>query len=89
MSEKTIAQVHEANFRTLMRVFEEGNAALLSCKLRATGEEVAVIVGVSHENKEFTLTPFAMFFNGNPYEILEDPTKENTLPLIPLTEDTP
>jgi hypothetical protein len=74
---ETIATKHKPNFDTLCRVFKEGSQALVACKLKATGEEVAVIAAVTYTGKEYLITPFAMFFNGNPYELLEDPTQED------------
>jgi Family of unknown function (DUF6117) len=77
----TIVTRHKKNFNTLCKVFKEGSQALVACKLKATGEEVAVICAITHDDTEgegsYNITPFAMFFNGNPYELLEDPTQDN------------
>lgn len=68
-----LAQAHKQNFDTLRRAFREGQAALLECRLIATGEEVPVIVAVNPEAGEFEFIPFAMMFNTNPYEMLDPP----------------
>jgi hypothetical protein len=47
----------------------------MDCIEKSTGEHVAVICAVSPQGKEFAFTPFAKFFNGNPYELLSPPTE--------------
>ena len=76
MPEQTIVQAHSKNFETLKRVFDNDNAALMECTLKSTKEKVAVICAVTEDGEEFVFTPFAMFFNGNPYELLEPPITE-------------
>lgn len=71
---KTIVQKHLKNFQTLQRVFADGNSCLMECTRKETGEKLAVICAVTYDGKEYQMTPFATFFNGNPYEILEPPT---------------
>jgi len=67
----TIIQDHKQNFETLKRAFINDDVALMACTIKDTGEKVAVICSVyKDEEKMFNFTPFAMFFNGNPYEIL-------------------
>ena len=79
---KTVVQQHEQNFKTLEEAFANGATALVYCKLKSTGEHVAVISAVNRSvgkdgNEIIDLVPFAMFFNGNPYDLLEPPIKEN------------
>lgn len=74
MPEKTIVQEHKANFNTLKRAIRGGHAALMECQLKSTGEKVAVICAMVEDDEGmFNVTPFAMFFNGNPYEMLNPP----------------
>jgi hypothetical protein len=75
--EKTIVQQHQANFETLTQAFKDGNVVLMDCIEKATGEHVAVICAVSKDpgTDEYAFTPFAKFFNGNPYEMLEPPVQ--------------
>ena len=69
-----LAVGHTANFETLSGAFEAGDVALMECELRATGEEAAVICAANRlANGEIEFVPFAMFFNGNPYELLNPP----------------
>jgi hypothetical protein len=71
---KTIVQEHEANFNTLRTAFVNDDVCLMDCIERSTGEHVAVICAVAKAgNEETTFTPFARFFNGNPYELLINP----------------
>lgn len=72
--EQTIVQQHKENFETLQRAFAEGAVCLMECEEVATGERVAVICAAQKmENGEVVFTPFARFYNGNPYEMLRPP----------------
>jgi hypothetical protein len=74
---ETIVQKHSENFAELTRAFKNGEVALVDCIERSTGEHVAVICAVSlGEGHEYQFTPFAKFFNGNPFELLVPPTGE-------------
>jgi hypothetical protein len=70
---KTVCQQHTENFETLRRAFRDGNVAMMECREVATGEVKAVICAVSKYGEAFVFTPFAAFYNGNPYEMLEPP----------------
>lgn len=72
----TVVQQHKPNFEVLRQAFENGDVALLECQLKATGESVAVVVAVNRDSDEFAFVPFAMMFNGNPYEMLNPPDPE-------------
>ena len=72
----TIVQQQKPNFESIKRAFENGDVALLECQLKSTGETVAVITAVNREGAEFGFVPFAMMFNGNPYEILNPPSAD-------------
>jgi hypothetical protein len=73
MPETTIVQDHTANFETLKKAFASGNVSIMDCILNATGEHVAVICAMNMVKGEYQMVPFAMFFNGNPYELLTPP----------------
>jgi hypothetical protein len=65
------------NFDTLRQAFLNSDAALMECQLAATGEPVTVVCAANRQedgNVEFA--PFAMLFNGNPYEMLNPPNPE-------------
>lgn len=70
---KTIVQKHTANFETLKQAFAAGDVCLMDCIENSTGEHVAVICTIVFDGKEYITTPFAKFFNGNPYEMLTSP----------------
>jgi hypothetical protein len=77
MAKKTIVQKHSKNFETLLKAMEDGNIALMDCKLRETGESVAVICAVNQDaDGGVTMVPMAGFFNGNPYDLLSPPDAE-------------
>lgn len=77
LTEQTIVQKHSKNFETLKRVFNDNNAALMECTLKSTGEKVAVICAIVEDGEDYITTPFAMFFNSNPYELLEPPVMKD------------
>ena len=65
---------HRQNFETLQHAFAAGDVALMECQLAGTGEEVAVVCAASRqEDGSVEFAPFAMLFNGNPYEMLNPP----------------
>lgn len=72
----TVVQQHKPNFETLREAFENGDVALLECRLKTTGEQVAVVVAVNRESDELAFVPFAMMFNGDPYEMLNPPNPD-------------
>jgi len=77
MAKKTIVQAHEGNFKTLLKAIEDGNVVLMDCKLRETGESVAVICAVNHDpDGALNMVPIAGMFNGNPYDLLSPPDSE-------------
>ena len=68
---------HKKNLETLREAFLAGDVALMECQLAATGEPVAVICAANRladEGVEFA--PFAMMFQGNPYEMLNPPNPD-------------
>lgn len=69
----TIVQSHKRNFEVLQQAFESGSVCLMDCIERATGEHVAVICAVNEVDGEYEMVPFAKFFNGNPYDLLQSP----------------
>ena len=62
-----------ANFETLRGAFENGHVALVEVKRRSDGAEVAALCAVGREAEEFTLTPFAVMVEGNPFELFSPP----------------
>ena len=68
---------YRANFDTLRQAFLAGDAALMECQLAATGEPVAVVCAANrHDDGSVEFAPFAMLFDGNPYEMLNPPKPE-------------
>lgn len=73
-----LAEHHVKNFKTLMTASDHGDVALMDCRLRATGEPVAVICAINQQGDEFQFVPFALMFNGNPYELVDPPPSDLT-----------
>ena len=65
------------NFDTLREAFANGDAALVECQMAATGEQVAVVCAANRqEDGGIEFAPFAMLFDGNPYEMLNPPNPD-------------
>jgi hypothetical protein len=72
-----IPQGHKRNFQTLVDAVQNGDVALMECELAATKEIVAVICAANRmPDGEIEFAPFAMLFNGNPYEMVNPPKTE-------------
>lgn len=64
---------YKPNFETLKRAAQAGDLALMHCKNKETGKDVAVVVAVHEASGEYVMTPLAKLFDGNPYEELLSP----------------
>lgn len=72
-----IASGHRQNFETLRQAFANDDVALMECELVTTGEGVAVLCAANRmADGEIEFAPFAMLFNGNPYQMLNPPKPE-------------
>jgi hypothetical protein len=90
MTTKTIVQQHAPNLETLKKAFANGDVALMECKVAATGEVVAALCAVGREEDgSNTMTPFAVFLNGNPFELLMPPDPDRPGKFIGDPDDTP
>lgn len=78
MPKKTVCQQQAANFKTLKAAFANGDVCLMECLEIKSQEIVAVLCAVSRDPQtgDFITTPFARFFNGNPFEALKPPNPE-------------
>ena len=69
-----LRQFHQGTFKTIQRAFANGQVTLMECRLRGTGEMVAVICGVYPLGRgESVFIPLAQLFPGNPYDTIEPP----------------
>ncbi len=72
-----LAEGHKQNFDTLRQAFFAEDVALMECQLAATGEPVAVICAANRlADGGVEFAPFAMMFQGNPYEMLNPPSPD-------------
>ena len=62
----------KANFETLCQAVKNGDAALLDCRLRETGESVAVVCAVN-SGDDYEFVPLAALFSDDPYQLLDPP----------------
>lgn len=57
------------NFNTILRAAHNDDLALLDCTDAKTGEQVPTLVAVSRDEEgNYTFTPLARLFSGDPYE---------------------
>lgn len=70
------AKGHSRNLETLIEAAKNGDLACLEVRIRATGETAAVIAAVGSEDDNYVFTPFALMFNGDPYEMLDPPNPD-------------
>lgn len=74
---KTIAipPGYRRNFQTMLLAAKYHDLALVSCVDKATQKPVMAVCAMQR-NEDGTITPmpFARMFDGNPFELLEDPT---------------
>lgn len=70
----TIAAGYTANFKTLQQASANGHLALMECTDAATGKLVVTVCAVGMDNGEYTFTPVARMFDGNPFEELVPPS---------------
>lgn len=62
-----IAKGYRENFNTLTRAAKAGDLALLDAMDTETGRPVVLVVAVALDGEEYTLTPFAVMIDGNPF----------------------
>ncbi|MFZ5863226.1 MAG: DUF6117 family protein [Nitrospirota bacterium] len=74
MNRENMVAQHRMNFEALSHAFEAGDVCLLDCRIKATGERVAAICAVGVDGEAYTMTPFAIMLNDEPFEILDPPT---------------
>jgi len=68
---------YKQNFDTLQQAFAAGDVALMECRLRATGEPVAVICAANrHADDSIQFAPLALMFQDDPYEMLDPPNPD-------------
>jgi Family of unknown function (DUF6117) len=67
----------KANLSTLIDAANAGRLAVLECQMKDTGKIVPVIVALNEEsNGDTGFVPFAVMFEGNPYELLNPPNPD-------------
>jgi len=77
-SGKRIVEAHQSNFETLIAAAKAGALHLMECKLKSTGELLAVACAVSRDSDGVVaMVPMAAFFNGNPFQMLCPPDPDS------------
>jgi hypothetical protein len=77
MNRMPIPLGHRTTFDTLREAFLAGDAALMQCKVTATAKAVAVLCAANRlVDGGVEFVPFAMLFNGNPYEMVNPPNPD-------------
>lgn len=65
----------QANLETLKQAAANGDLALVSCRWKATHKPVAILCAMQPDGDDIRPVPLAVQFDGNPYDLLEDPTE--------------
>ncbi len=73
---RKLTKGERANLNTLIAAAKAGDLALISGRINATGEEVAIIAAISRDGDQFCVVPFGHLCPDNPYEYYADPTVE-------------
>ncbi len=66
----------KTNFATLKAAFAVDSVCVLECQDKATGKPVSVLCAVNWDGKEYSFSPFAKMFDGNPYDELNPPNPD-------------
>lgn len=81
-----LAPGHKTNLNTIIRAAKAGHLAVLECKRRSDGAIVPLLVTVSWDGREYTMTPFAEMVQGNPFELYLPPDPNNKTGFIETRE---
>lgn len=71
---------YKANLKTLQRASNNGDLALMECTDKTTGKPVIAICAVSRKNGEYSFSPLAKMFDGDPYLEIDPPVVERKKP---------
>lgn len=71
-----LAPYDKTNFQTLLRAVSDGAAALVEVQRVEDGKPVAAICAIGYEDGEYTITPFAVMVEGNPFELFNPPNPD-------------
>lgn len=84
-----LTDAEKANFDTLLRAAADGNLALMSCKSKLDGSDLAIICCVNHNpDGSYGMVPVAAMLQGNPQDYLEPPAEaSNDVPPIVQSAD--
>lgn len=71
-----IPEHHKRNWETLTGAFEQGRVGLVEVRERATGLTRAAIAAIGFDGREYSITPFAVMIDGNPFEMFDPPNPD-------------
>ncbi|HMS56822.1 MAG TPA: DUF6117 family protein [Fimbriimonadaceae bacterium] len=71
------------NFDTLSRACEGGRVALVEVQRASDHKQVSAICAVDFDGETYTLTPFAVLIEGNPFELFNPPLPEGGFEAAP------
>lgn len=71
-----IGKGYKKNFETMQKAMKNGDLAIIEVQEKATGKTRVAICAVGREGSEYVICPFALMFDGNPYEELNPPNPE-------------
>jgi hypothetical protein len=74
-----LTAAEKANFDTLSYAFGRGDVCVMRSHIRASGQPVALLCGLSQlDGEDIAITPLGVLTWDNPYELFADPAEEAT-----------
>lgn len=71
----TLRPGDKLNLDTIIRAATNGDLAVIRACRRADGQDVTLLAAIHWDGEEYAVTPLAELFDGNPYDLYEDPTE--------------
>lgn len=69
-------QAHAQNLDTIVRAGKADQLMLMEVRVHGTDEVRTALCAASFDGAEYTMTPFALMIDGNPFELLDPPNPE-------------
>lgn len=67
-----------ANLETIIQAAKNDDLAVIRARRRTDDRDVTLLAAIGFDGSYYLVTPMAELFDGNPYDLYEDPTAEVT-----------
>lgn len=71
---RVITSSEQANLATIERAAARDDLGLVVVTERATGLERVALATIGFDGTKYTISPFALMIDGNPFELLDPPS---------------